>query len=346
MEQNIIYPQASIKEAMEKINLFPLGSTLFVVEENTCKVLGTLTDGDIRRAILNGHELNSVVTNVMHVNFKFLVKGHFDQNALRQFHLAKIKVIPLLDSKGCLIKIYDLSIIKEIVPVEVVIMAGGRGERLKPMTDSVPKPLLRIGDKPIIEHNIDRLIANGIEKITISVNYLGNQIKDYFGDGSKKGIQIIYIDEDTPLGTIGAVSQIHRFETENVLVMNSDLLTNINFADFYQHFISKQADIAVASIPYHVNVPYAVIETEDSVVMSLKEKPTYTYYSNAGIYLFNAQILNDIPKNEFCNATDVLDKAILDQRKIISYPILGYWLDVGKPEDYLKAQEDIKHISL
>jgi dTDP-glucose pyrophosphorylase len=346
MEQNIIYPQASIKEAMEKINLFPLGSTLFVVEENTYKVLGTLTDGDIRRAILNGHDLTTVITSVMQVNFKFLTKGHFDQDALRQFHQAKIKIIPLLDSNGSLIKIYDLSTIKEIVPVEVVIMAGGRGERLKPMTDSVPKPLLRIGDKPIIEHNIDRLIANGIEKITISVNYLGNQIKDYFGDGSKKGIQIFYIDEDTPLGTIGAVSKIHRFETENVLVMNSDLLTNINFADFYQHFISKQADIAVASIPYHVNVPYAVIETEDSVVMSLKEKPTYTYYSNAGIYLFNAQILNNIPKNEFCNATDVLDKAILDQRKIISYPILGYWLDVGKPEDYLKAQEDIKHIAL
>jgi len=340
----IIYPEDKIKDAMEKINSFPAGSTLFVIERSTDKVIGTLTDGDIRRGLLKGIEIIDLVDKVMRSSFKFLTKGNYYNDQIEVFKNLNLKTIPLLDDEGKLLKVYDLTILKNVLPVDVVIMAGGKGERLLPK--ETPKPLLKVGNKPILEHNIDRLAANGIENFYISVNYLGDMIKGYFKDGDSKKISIKYVDEEVPLGTIGAVSRIKEFGSENVLVMNSDLLTNIDFADFYNEFITQGADIAVATIPYKVPIPYAVIETNGNIVRSLKEKPIFTYYSNAGIYLIKSKLLKTIPQNVFYNATDFIDAAIAEAHKIISYPILGYWLDIGKPEDYIRAQEEVKHLNL
>ncbi|PBQ31519.1 nucleotidyltransferase [Sphingobacteriaceae bacterium] len=346
LAENTISPDSSIKDAMEKINFFPAGSTLFVVDSKDQKVIGALTDGDIRRGLLNGITLKDEVNSVMRTSFRYLTKGTYYNDKIEEFRALNIKTIPLLDENKRLLKVYDLTVMKNVLPLDVVIMAGGRGERLKPMTDTTPKPLLVIGKKPIIEHNVDRLAYNGISNFYISVNYLGHMIKDFFKDGSAKNIQVRYIDEDKPMGTIGAVSKIQDFDNENILVMNSDLLTNIDFADFYKEFISQDADIAVATIPYKVTIPYAVIETRDNIVKTLKEKPTYTYYSNAGIYLIKRKLLETIPGDTFHNATDFLENALTRSDKVVSYPLLGYWLDIGKPDDFLKAQEDIKHISL
>lgn len=223
-------------------------------------------------------------------------------------------------------------------------MAGGRGERLRPLTDTVPKPLLKVGDLPIIEHNINRLVQYGIDDMWISVRYLGQQIKDYFKSGGDKGVSIQYIDEDKALGTIGAVSSAKDLKHDVVLVTNSDILTNLDYEDFYLSFVASGADLSVVTIPYDVNIPYAVLETINGHVVNFKEKPTYTYYSNGGIYLMKREVLGLIPDNTFFNATDLMDVMIKSNKKIHSYPLRGYWIDIGKHDEYTKAQEDIKHL--
>ena len=223
-------------------------------------------------------------------------------------------------------------------------MAGGRGQRLQPLTDSTPKPLLKVGEKPIMEHNLDRLVNFGIDDFWVSVKYLGEQIESYFGTGINKNINIKYIWENEPLGTIGAVSKIENFEHDYVLITNSDLLTNVDYEHFFLEFIKEDADLAVLTIPYQVNIPYAVLETKDNTIKSFKEKPTYTYYSNGGIYLMKRDVLKYIPKEKFYNATDLMEDLIINNLKLISYPFSGYWLDVGKHEDFKKAQKDINYI--
>jgi NDP-sugar pyrophosphorylase family protein len=225
-------------------------------------------------------------------------------------------------------------------------MAGGRGQRLSPLTDTIPKPLLKVGDKSIIQHNIDRLSFFGIDDFWISINYLGEIIKDQIGAGNEKNININYVNEQKPLGTIGAISNIDEFKHEHILITNSDILTNLDYEDFYLQFMNNNADMAVVTIPYEVKVPYAVLETKNSSIISLKEKPTYTYYSNAGIYLIKRDVLKYIPQGEFYNTTDLIETLIAKNKKVFSYPMLGYWLDIGNPEDFLKANNDIKNLKL
>ena len=222
-------------------------------------------------------------------------------------------------------------------------MAGGEGRRLRPLTEKTPKPLLKVGNKPILEHNIDRLIHFGIDDYWICVRYLGEQIEEYFGDGSLRNISIKYIWEEEPLGTIGAVTRITDFKHDHILVTNSDLLTNLDYEDFYLDFVKKEADLSVVTIPYSINVPYAVLETSNGHVLSFKEKPTYTYYSNGGIYLMKKSMLQYVPKG-FFNATDLMEYLLKNSHRVVSYPLHGYWLDIGRTEDYARAQEDIKYL--
>lgn len=335
----------TVKDALVRLNGLPTRDslTLFVVDTNSILV-GTLTDGDIRRALINNISLDSPIIQVMNVDFKFLKKGSYTLNEIDIFKKKEIELVPFVDENNRIIKIIDLTKIATVLPIDAVLMAGGEGKRLKPLTDSLPKPLLIIGDKPIIEHNIDRLISFGIDNICISVKYMADKIKDYFLDGSKKNISISYTEEINPVGTIGAVALINDFVHNEILVMNSDLLTNIDYEDFYRFFKSNNADMAIACIPYQVSLPYGIVETSAIKVTGIKEKPTYTYYSNAGIYLIKKEMFNYIPKNEHFNATDLIEILIEKKHSVINYPILSYWLDIGKPDDFIKAQEDIKHL--
>ena len=230
------------------------------------------------------------------------------------------------------------------MPVDAVIMAGGRGQRLQPLTDTVPKPLLKVGEKAIMEHNLDRLSLFGIDDFWVSVKYLGKQIENYFGTGNDRNIKIEYVWEQESLGTIGAVSKINNFEHDFVLITNSDLLTNIDYEHFFLDFLKQESDLAVLTIPYQVSIPYAVLETNNGTIKSFKEKPTYTYYSNGGVYLLKKEMLNYIPKDTFFNATDLIEELIKNNKKVTSFPFSGYWLDVGKHEDFEKAQIDIHNI--
>lgn len=334
----------TILDAIKELNLIEDVSRLILfVCSNKGKVIGSLTDGDIRRSLVKYNNLNKRLGDVCCKEFIHRRDNNsfIDLNSIRKL---EIKMLPLLNENNQLIKVIDLDKVKSILPLECMIMAGGRGKRLSPATDNVPKPMLLLGDKPIIEHNIDRLISFGIQKIYISLKYLGNQIEDYFGDGSDKGIEIEYIWEDKPLGTAGALSLVKNFNTENILLMNSDLLTNVNFEDMYLKLINNNADMVIASKNYQIDVPYAVFETSDNLINAFKEKPSYTFSSNAGIYIFKKELVAEIPKNKFFDITDLMNLLLDKGRKLMHDQIHGYWIDIGKPSDYKNAQEFVKNI--
>lgn len=337
-----IHKDANCLEALNKLNEEESNQTLFVIDDNN-RLIGTLTDGDIRRGLITGLDLKSPVYFFAHKKFTF-INGIIKVSDIKRIKQEGKKVLPKLNSLGQIEKVYNLANLNSILPVHAVIMAGGRGERLRPLTDNIPKPMLLLGSKPILEHNIDRLISFGIETITIAVRYLSEQIIDYFGDGSSKGINIDYIKEDTPLGTIGALSLIKEIKQESVLILNSDIFSNINFEDFFLAFESSNADMAVASIPYSVDIPYAIMELNGNTIKSFKEKPKNTYYANAGIYIVKKEKIELIPKGVPFNATDLMDSIIFNCGKLVHSPITGFWIDIGKHDDYNKAKEIIKHL--
>ncbi|MFT7032669.1 MAG: NDP-sugar pyrophosphorylase family protein [Cyclobacteriaceae bacterium] len=195
------------------------------------------------------------------------------------------------------------------------------------------------------EYTIERLAAFGIDDFWLSIGYLGEQIEDYFEDGSQKNAQITYIRQVEPLGTIGALSKIKNYQHDHILVSNSDILTNLDYEDFYNYFISTNSDFSVVTIPYSVDVPYAVLNTgQNNEIKSFEEKPTYTYYSNGDIYLMKREVFRNVPESTYYHATDLLEELIGKQMKGTSYPHVGYWLDIGKPDDFNKANRDIDHI--
>lgn len=337
-----INKQTSCLEALKKLDMDKSNQTIFVLDENE-RLIGTVTDGDIRRGLIRGLNINTEIQQYSYPDFSFIT-GKIDVSEIRRLKKEGIKVLPKLNASGQIEKVYDLINLSSILPIHAVIMAGGRGERLRPLTDNIPKPMLPLGNKPIIEHNIDRIISYGIETLTISVCYLSDQIINYFGDGSAKGISICYVEEDVPLGTIGSLSLIENFEQETVLILNSDVFTSIDFEGFYLTFENANADMAVASIPYTVDIPYAIMELNENSIVNFEEKPKNTYYANAGIYLIKKEYVKLIPKNTFYNATDLMMQIISSNGKLVHSPIAGYWIDIGKHDDYNKALEIIKHL--
>jgi dTDP-glucose pyrophosphorylase len=340
---HLLLSGSSIKQALQQLDVLAKDAILFVIDTHDV-LIGSLTDGDVRRGLIKGVSIEGVVDDIIQPNPRFIKKGERDIQKVIEFREGNFRIIPILDHNNRVVNVINFGEIRSYLPVDAVIMAGGKGQRLRPLTDTVPKPLLKVGDKAIMEHNVDRLALYGIDDFWFSVNYLGEQIVAYFGDGSAKNIAIDYVWEDEPLGTIGAVSKIENFLHDYILITNSDLLTNLDYEHFYLDFISQDADFSVVTIPYEVSVPYAVLETSNGHIMSFKEKPTYTYYSNGGIYLLKKSALRYLPKNKPFNATDLMEKLIEEKKKVISYPLLGYWLDIGKHDDFEKAQQDIKQI--
>lgn len=348
LQQHIINQDQQARSALRILDQLPdnVSRTLFIVD-NDHALKGSLTDGDIRRGLLDGLEISQPIALFMNKNFKFIKEDGDNVEIIKKQRQADIKLLPVLNDAGTLLDIINLNKTKTVLPLTALLMAGGRGERLRPLTDNLPKPMLVVGEKPILEHNIDRLISYGIKVFYISVRYMKESIMNHFGDGTAKGIQIHYIIEDEPLGTLGAMAYMNDHIHEDCLVMNADILTNIDFEDFFAFYKNNAAEMALASIPYHVNIPYAVLETKQHEVVSFIEKPTYDYYSNGGIYIIKFALQKKINTGDFFNATDMMDIIINSQEyKLIHYPILTYWLDIGKHNDFLKAQEDIKHIRM
>jgi dTDP-glucose pyrophosphorylase len=334
---------STIREALGRFNILAKDAILFIVDANN-RLKGSLTDGDVRRGFLKGFGIEDKVEQITQPNPRFIRKGELNLEKVIEYRQNNFRIIPILDSENRVVNVVNFRLLKSYLPIDAVVMAGGRGKRLKPLTDKVPKPLLKVGDKAILEHNLNRLTLFGIDDFWISVNYLGEQIEQKFGDGNDKNILIQYVHEDQPLGTIGAVSKIGNFEHDYVLVTNSDILTNIDYEHFFLYFLKSNADFAVVTIPYNVTIPYAVLETNNDEIVDFVEKPTYTYYSNGGIYLMKKSVLKFIPKDQFFNTTDLMELLISLKMKVVSYPLLGYWLDIGSHEEYQRAQNDIQQI--
>jgi len=342
-KDHLILSGSKVKDALLLLNDLSQDAILFVVD-NDEKLIGALTDGDVRRGLLKGFTIESQIDEIIQDNPKYITKGENNLQKIIEYREADFRVVPVVDDNNKVVNVINFRNTRSYLPIDAVIMAGGRGQRLKPLTDSTPKPLLHIGGKAIMEHNLDRLALYGIDDFWVSVKYLGEQIENHFGKGNDKNVKIEYVWENEALGTIGAVSKVKNFEHDYILVTNSDLLTNIDYEQFFLEFVKQDADLAVLTIPYQVSIPYAVLETNNGQVKSFKEKPTYTYYSNGGIYLLKKAMLNYIPENVFFNATDFMEKLIKNNLKVISFPFSGYWLDVGKHEDFEKAQIDINNI--
>jgi dTDP-glucose pyrophosphorylase len=343
--RHIVKVDTLVRQALIQLNDLAEDAILFIVDHRD-QLIGSLTDGDLRRGFINGLNLDTSLEKFIQKNPKYIKQGNFNLGEIIALRKEYIVIFPVLNSRNEIINVVNFRHQRSYLPVDALIMAGGRGERLKPLTNGTPKPLLKVGDKPIIEHNIDRLNTYGIDDVWISLRYLGSQIESHFGSGAQKSMRINYVNENDPLGTAGALALVHNFVHDRILMMNSDLLTNIDFEEFYLFFEEHDADLAVACIPYQVNVPYAVMETDNHVVTGFKEKPTYTHYSNAGIYLMKREVAEMVPSNQHFNATDLMEKLINDGKKVVSFPFTGYWLDIGRHEDFEKAQRDIHNLKL
>ena len=341
--EHILYSGSTIKQALIQLDILAKDAILFIVNHEN-KLIGALTDGDVRRGLLRGMSIDDTVDSIIQRNPKFIKRGDCDVDKVIEYRDGNFKILPVIDKDNKVVKLINFRKIRSYLPIDAVIMAGGRGQRLQPFTDVTPKPLLKVGDRAIIDYNIDRLTLYGVDNFWISVNYLGEQIESHFGDWEHNNIHFNFVWEDEPLGTIGAVSKITNFSHDYILIMNSDILTNLDYEHFFLDFINQDADFSVVTIPYKLSVPYAVLDTTNGKINSLKEKPTYTYYSNGGIYLMKKALLDVLPYNSHFNATDMIEKLLEENKKVVSYPHLGYWLDIGKHEDFEKAQMDIKHI--
>ncbi|MCB0698560.1 MAG: NTP transferase domain-containing protein [Chitinophagales bacterium] len=345
-KKHILYSNQTVRDALLMLNELKKNTILIVADENN-KLIGSLTDGDLRRGFIAGLTFDDPLLSYLQPDPLFIYEDEVHNADINKLRLRNFMVIPVVKRNMTIVKILNLAEIHSVIPADVFIMAGGRGQRLMPLTEDMPKPMLRVGDKPILEHNIDRLIKFGIKNIYLSVNYLAEKIQNYFKDGTDKGVSIKYVQEDKPLGTLGSVKLVESMEHDYVMVMNSDLLTDIDYSGFFQTFIRSGADMAVATTSYTVDVPYGVMEVgNENMVNALKEKPRYTYYSNAGIYIIKKELLSLVPHNEFYNVTDLMESLIEQGKKLVSFPILGYWLDIGKHHDFEKAQEDIKTLAL
>ena len=342
IEKHTIDVSSTIKEALVRLNqLSDDVLTLFVMEEK--KLVGTVTDGDIRRALIKDISLDVCIAQIMHKNFKSIKSNEKNIATIREIKQLGIQLLPCINDAGELLKIYDLKKRKSFLPIDAILMAGGKGERLRPLTEKTPKPLLPVGNKTIIDYNVDNLITYGVEDIYVTTNYLAEQIEQHF-EKERQGIKITCVREQKYLGTIASVKFVPHLKHDDILVMNSDLFTNIDFEDFYCNFIEKQADMLVAAIPYSINIPYGIFDLEGSNIKGIKEKPTYTYYANAGIYLIKRELLELIPEGEFYNATDFIEMLISKNKKVDRYPLVGYWIDIGKHDEYKRAQDFAKHI--
>lgn len=331
---------ATLKEAIKAIDVGHV-QIAFVVDANK-RLMGTITDGDIRRALLRGESLNTPVEKIMFRCFRALPATATEEEALALMRRETLHQIPALDEQGRVVRLF---LLEELIkptkrPNQVVIMAGGEGKRLRPLTQDCPKPMLRVGGKPLLEIILEQCIDSGFQHFYFSVNYLKNKIKDYFGDGSRWHIHIDYLEESQPLGTGGALSLLPVNPTFPLLVLNGDVLTRVDFSRMLQFHEEQQASATICVREHTTQIPYGVVRMDDLNVLTLEEKPVLSHYINAGIYLLDPVLLDLVPQDRFLHLPTLLEKAIQHQHRVIAFPIHEYWLDVGHPETLERANGD------
>ncbi len=340
----LLTPTSTIKEALLIIDKGAMKIAL-VVDENE-KLIGTLSDGDIRRGLLNNLTLDDNIDNIIFRTPTVCNINDPIDKIIRIAILKKVYQVPIVDENGYLVKIEDLGSMLSITnrANHVILMAGGLGTRLHPLTHKTPKPLLKVGNQPILETIINNFAKYGFRNIIISVNYKSEMIIDYFKDGSAFGVNISYIHENERLGTAGALSLLESKPNQPFFVMNADLLTNINFEHLLDYHLNGSSDATMCVREYDFQVPYGVIEIESQQITSIIEKPIHKFFVNAGIYVLSPKVLEKIPKNQFYDMPTLFDELIKEKQKVLSFPIHEYWLDIGRLDEYEKANTEFDNI--
>jgi dTDP-glucose pyrophosphorylase len=339
-----VRPDVTIREVMELIDRHASGIALMVDEE--MRLLSTVTDGDIRRAVLARLSLEEKVSRL--VEFRgnsgkpiTMLHGQPRGALLALMSEHKIQQLPLVDNEG---RVTDLALLKDLQldggpPMQALIMAGGFGKRLMPLTEDTPKPMLPIGGRPLLELTLARLTASGVENIHISTHYLSEKIVDHFGDGSKFGAKLRYLQEDRPLGTGGALALLGDIE-QTTLVINGDIVTDLDFRAMAQFHRDHHAAATMAVAKYDVNIPYGVVQHDGVDVKALVEKPSLTQFINAGIYLVEPRVQKFLAYDCLFNMTDLIQRLIANGERVVVFPVREYWVDVGQHADYERVQRD------
>lgn len=335
---------STIKDALQTINNGGLQIAI-VVDENDALV-GTVTDGDIRRGLLNGLDLNSSVSLVVHKSPSIASVGDTKESILKIALSKKLHQIPIVDDNGIVL---DLKEIEELVEPKiktnrVILMVGGLGTRLRPLTQDTPKPMLKVGNKPILQTIVEKFAEYGFVNITMCVNFNASIIRDYFGDGKEFGVNIDYVLEQKRMGTAGALSLLKERPSEPFFVMNGDLLTNVNFEHIFNYHTLHKATATMCVREYDYEVPYGVVKMNDNKITAIAEKPVQKFFVSAGIYMLSPEILDFIPQDEFYDMPTLFEKAIAQDKNVISFPIHEYWIDIGRLEEYQKANEEYAKI--
>lgn len=340
----LVSPMATITETMKNIDKTAAQIAL-VVDQNMC-LLGTVTDGDIRRGILKGISLDQSVVSVMNHNPITMRMGASAQEIKSVIQQKRLRQLPLLNERDEVVDVVFSDILLDTVSFDnwVVLMAGGLGTRLRPLTDNVPKPMLKVGTKPILQTILESFIEHGFHQYYFSVNYKREIIKRYFGNGLKWGVNIQYIDEEKQLGTAGALSLFNERPTKPIIIMNGDILTKVNFQQLL-YFHEETHSIATMCVrEYQYQIPYGVVKTEGTNLSSIEEKPLERYFVNAGIYILNPEALDYIPKNKFFDMPSLFDVLLNSGKKTSVFPIREYWLDIGKMHDFEKANLEFSEV--
>jgi dTDP-glucose pyrophosphorylase len=349
LENLAIGPDDTLRDAIEQVDRNGRGAVLVLDPEHG--LLDVITDGDLRRAVIAGTDLETPVEHLAGRResspYREPVTAALGTDRERLLALLRehsVRQIPLLDAEG---RVADLVTLEELVPepnvgLEAVIVAGGRGTRLRPLTDRVPKPMLPIGDRPLLQYTVERLRDAGVPRVHIATHYRGEQIEEHFGDGERFGVDVRYLAEPHALGTAGSLSLLETSDRP-ILVINGDVLTSLDVRAMFTFHREQCASLTVAARPYRFEVPYGVLRCEGSAIKGITEKPGYHFFVNAGVYLLEPDALDLVPGQRASDMTELLERLLTLGRRVASFPLVEYWMDVGRPGDYEQAQEDVKN---
>lgn len=339
-KESVFLSKASIRDAWQAMDKSAL-QIVFVVDEKNC-LLGVVTDGDVRRSILRGEELSTPVGRIMNAHPITAPQGAERAELLRLMKAKTVRQIPLVDEERHLVGLVQMEelLYRPQRKNAVVLMAGGLGTRLRPLTDKIPKPLLKVGAKPILETILESFLDAGFHRFYFAVNYKSQMIEDYFGDGSRFGAEIEYLHENKRMGTAGALYFLPSIPKEPILVMNGDLLTKVDFGELLDYHIEQGAVATMAVREYSYQVPYGVIDFDGERIEGIREKPSYSFFVNAGIYALSPEAVALVDKEEFFDMPQLFNALVEEEKKTTVYPVREYWLDIGRMDDFERAQEE------
>lgn len=344
MSDALLGPDAPLMDAVRGIEATRRRMAVVVDAEH--RLLGTLTDGDIRRCLLGGGSLETPVSQAMNASPLVAEEGAPAGYLLDLMRKRNVMALPVVDGGGHfkrLVHLIDLEHPNKVTPVTAkfdlaVIMAGGEGMRLRPLTATIPKPMVDIGGTPLLERQIESLAKAGLKRVYLSVNYLSHVIEDHFGDGADFGIEIRYLREQEKLGTAGALALLPERPSRPIVVMNGDILTTSDFGSLHAFHQAHAALVTVAAVDYRVSIPYGVINTEGAYATGLVEKPSQRFLCNAGIYAVSPQALDLLQGGGHLNMTEIIDACLARGMPVAVFPVHEYWSDIGTPDDLEKAR--------